>query len=120
MARKGETALVQHILRWIRKNGGDGYHVHGGPYQRAGEPDIDGWLPGGIHIKFECKMPGQKPDPLQERRLEIYKQAQYFADWGCTLDEFVRKLELYAKGLDKSSMVDYNNPDRDIRLRDGV
>ena len=90
--------------------------------QRKGEPDIDAWMPGGVHIKFECKMPGEKPDKLQEQRLAVYKTAGYFADWGVTVDEFVRKLEQFNHdtGLDKLRIADYDNTNRDIRLRDGV
>lgn len=88
-----ETALVQACLGWLRRNGGDGYHVHGSGVQRAGEPDIDGWYPhpagGVIHLKVEAKVGRNTPSKLQLARLERYKQAGYTTGVIYSLDEFI-------------------------------
>jgi len=57
---KAETRIVQAMLKYIHKAGGEGYHVHGSSLQRAGEPDIDGSFPhngGWLHLKVEVKTP---------------------------------------------------------------
>jgi hypothetical protein len=46
----------------------------GGGYGVAGDPDITGCI-HGRHFEFEVKRPGQKPTPLQARRLEEWRGA---------------------------------------------
>lgn len=92
---KTETAIVRSIIGWIQSNGGDAWHVHGNPLQRVGEPDIDGWIRmagGVVHIKCEVKVPGNKPTPLQYRRLSNYRSAGYMSVWVTSLEEFTAKL----------------------------
>lgn len=98
LGAKEETGIVQACLKWLTSEavGGDGYHVHGSILQRGGEPDIDGSIPDGkgghIHFKCEVKVPGQKPDPLQQHRLEQYRLRGYLAFWVVSLEEFKRAL----------------------------
>ena len=70
-----ENAIVQKILKFLiqlpgcvaRKRWGGGMGV-------AGDPDITGCL-DGRHFEFEVKRPGQRPTPLQARRLEEWRRA---------------------------------------------
>lgn len=95
MPKKPETLIVERIIRYIKDNGGDAWHVHGGIFQRTGEPDIDGWLPGCIHLKIEVKQPGGKPEPLQEYRLRKYRQAGYCAGCVDSVEQFQKLVEEY-------------------------
>ena len=70
-----ESAIVKAILGYLnalpeclaRKRWGGGMGV-------AGEPDIDACL-RGRSLQLEVKRPGQKPTPLQLKRLEQWRQA---------------------------------------------
>jgi hypothetical protein len=72
---KREKAIVRAILAHLnglpgcvaRKRWGGGYGV-------AGDPDITGCI-CGRHFEFEVKRPGQRPTPLQARRLEEWRRA---------------------------------------------
>jgi hypothetical protein len=50
------------------------YKTHGGPYQRAGVPDILHWEDGRAY-GFEVKRPGESPTPLQAHTLELMQAA---------------------------------------------
>lgn len=96
MARKAETLIVEDCLDWVRKAGGDAFHVHGSAMQRKGEPDIAGWIPkytvlgeGRIHFHIEAKLPGEEPDPIQQERLDDYAKGGYTVGVCHSLDEFV-------------------------------
>ena len=70
-----ESTIVKAILAHLnalpeclaRKRWGGGMGV-------AGEPDIDACL-RGRSVQLEVKRPGQKPTPLQLKRLEQWRQA---------------------------------------------
>jgi hypothetical protein len=70
-----ESAIVKAILAYLnslpgclaRKRWGGGMGV-------AGEPDIDACL-RGRSLQLEVKRPGQKPTPLQVKRLEQWRHA---------------------------------------------
>lgn len=70
-----ERAIVKSILAYLnslpgclaRKRWGGGMGV-------AGDPDITGCL-GGRHFEFEVKRPGERPTPLQLRRLREWEDA---------------------------------------------
>lgn len=53
---------------------------HGGAYGSSGEPDIEGCI-DGLCIQIECKQPGNKPTPLQEKRLQEWSDAGALAFW---------------------------------------
>lgn len=95
-----EADLRRKIIRWVREQGGDAHSVHGSTVQRAGEPDIDGWLPsprGFIHLKIECKLDYNKPTPLQAYRVTQYKKAGYCAFTAYSLDDVKKEVERWAK-----------------------
>jgi len=80
MATKPETLIVNKLISYIKAQGGDAWHVHGSALQRAGEPDIDGWIPtrwGAAHIKVEVKTPEGRPTALQLVMLRKYHKAGY-------------------------------------------
>jgi hypothetical protein len=70
-----EKAIVKAILAYLnglpgcvaRKRWGGGYGV-------AGDPDITGCI-RGRHFEFEVKRPGDKPRPLQRKRLDNWRRA---------------------------------------------
>lgn len=70
-----ERAIVKAILAYLnglpcclaRKRWGGGMGV-------AGDPDIDACL-RGRSVQLEVKRPGEKPTPLQLKRLEEWRQA---------------------------------------------
>ena len=70
-----ERAIVKAILAYLnglpgclaRKRWGGGMGV-------AGDPDIDACI-RGRSLQLEVKRPGEKPTPLQLKRLEEWRQA---------------------------------------------
>jgi penicillin-binding protein-related factor A (putative recombinase) len=58
----------------IRARGGFVMKIHGGPTMMAGVPDITG-VYRGKSLWFETKLPGNKPTPIQLRRLYQIQQA---------------------------------------------
>lgn len=84
MAEKPETRITEACIDWIKKNGGDAFHVHGSMFQRKGEPDICGELPTAdgkswMHLKVEVKTDTGAPETLQMFRLTRYVMRGYCA-----------------------------------------
>lgn len=83
MGQHPETKIVQTILKHIKGVGGDGHHVHGSLFQRAGEPDIDASYPktggGWHHLKIEVKTETGRATRLQLYRLKEYAERGYVA-----------------------------------------
>lgn len=71
---------------WIRK-------IHGGPYQRAGIPDLIGCL-HGLFFAFEVKMPGEVATPLQLHTLREITRAAATARVISSVEEAERVLDL--------------------------
>lgn len=78
MAPQKESDLVTKILKDLRGQypGSFWTKIHGGPYQRAGIPDIVGCHKGRF-IGFEVKLPGKEHTitPLQTYTLEELSKA---------------------------------------------
>jgi len=86
-----ETELVQKIIAYVKNSGGDAWHVHGSAVQRAGEPDIDGWMPIGpfcIHFKVEVKIGDNQASAIQEVRLDMYRLGGYAVGVVRSVNEF--------------------------------
>ena len=67
MATKQETTLQQNIAKAIKRRFGKRawvMKVHGGPYQKAGVPDLLVIIDGRAYW-LEVKMPGETPEPIQ-------------------------------------------------------
>ena len=70
-----ESSIVDGILRWLNQQPKTlARKRHGGMYGVAGEPDIDACVKGRS-VQIEVKRPGEKPTPLQERRLAEWQAA---------------------------------------------
>lgn len=83
-----EQDLVNAILDWLRSHGAWAIRVNSGsmPIEQAngsrrifrgapaGTPDILACWPGGLMMGIECKMPGNKPTPLQAATLEAMQE----------------------------------------------
>lgn len=75
MSSKPETKIVKAIMRTLNTSfPGFYFKTHGGPYQRAGLPDILG-VHRGRFIGIEVKCPGKEDTltKLQESTLEIIR-----------------------------------------------
>lgn len=80
--KQPETLIQTAIQKRIRALKGDSWKVHGGGTQRAGEPDLDAYIPydyGHIHLKIEVKTKEGKPSKIQIVRLRKYWEAGYLA-----------------------------------------
>ena len=92
-----EKTIVQKILTFLneipgclaRKRWGGGMGV-------TGDPDITGCL-NGRHLELEVKRRGQRPTPLQAKRLEEWRKAGALVAVVTSVDE-VRNL-LESQGL---------------------
>lgn len=118
MSVKTETKIVQRIIAWIKACGGDAWHVHGSILQRRGEPDIDGWLPGNIHLKLEVKTTQGKLSTIQKHRINRYKNAGYIA--GCVTS--IADVQELLKGLPYTyrTLVSVENYNIDTQMIDIV
>lgn len=88
-----EQDLVNTILDWLRSHGAWAIRVNSGsmPIEQAngrrrifrgapsGTPDIIACWPGGLMMGIECKMPGNKPTPLQAATLDTIRDADGLA-----------------------------------------
>jgi hypothetical protein len=92
---KSETSITTGIIDWIIAEGGDAWHVSGSMKQRRGEPDIDGFLPGGLHLKIEVKTTVGRPTGLQVKRIRVYKAAGYVAAIVTSIAELIEVLHEY-------------------------
>lgn len=101
MAILPETKLFTACKQWIKSVGGDCFHVHGSSLQRAGEPDVDGWIPladgNFLHLKIELKMPHGVVSPLQKIRLDRYGKVGYTVGVVHSTDELKELIENAAR-----------------------
>lgn len=110
MATKTETPITQAIIRRIKHNGGDAYHVHGSIEQRGGEPDITGeietWY-GWKHLKIEVKTPVGNVSKRQLFRLRKYHQRGYWVGIVTSVKEYDTLIERYILGEDDGDKEPY-------------
>jgi len=69
-----ESAIVAGVVKRLKARGAWVLKVHGGGYQRPGVADVLG-VYEGVPLALECKRPGQKPTPLQERDMVAFRRA---------------------------------------------
>lgn len=76
MAKKAESRRQLKIRKDLKSSvGGKWVKVHGGPFQEAGLPDLDGVVTG-LSFRFEVKEPIEgAPSELQLAQLEEYRKA---------------------------------------------
>ena len=86
-ATVAESTIVATILGWIDVQPGvHGRKVHQTAVTGAGEPDLDiCWH--GRAVKIEVKRPGERPTPVQLRRLQCWQRAGALVGWVCSLEE---------------------------------
>ena len=87
-----EAALVRRIIIALEKKvGGFWVKIHGGPFQRAGIPDIIGCCEGRF-FGFEVKLPKKENNltKLQQHILTLINQAGGCAIMVTTPDEALR------------------------------
>ncbi len=82
-----ESALVDDLIRRIKSLGGYARKVVAyGPMHSAGEPDIDACLRGRT-VKFEAKMPGNKPTAVQYGAMRRWEAVGALVGWGTSLEQ---------------------------------
>ncbi len=69
-----ERAIVRAILAYLNELPGCLARKRWGGMGVAGDPDIDACV-RGRSVQLEVKRPGEKPTPLQARRIEEWRQA---------------------------------------------
>lgn len=76
-----ESSIVARIVRHLRDEYPTAwwFKVHGGPFQRAGVPDLLVCHEGRLHA-FEVKVPGEKPTMLQRHELQRLEGAGAVAE----------------------------------------
>lgn len=100
MTKKPETLIVEAAIDWLQKNGGDGFHVHGGPEQRKDEPDVCGeWYSSlcgeWLHLKLEAKIVGGTESPGQEVRRKIYAKRGYVTGVFTSVKQMIDIIKTY-------------------------
>lgn len=92
-----ERTIVAQIRKALdREAGRRGQRIkhekrHGSEFAVAGEPDLFGSI-DGRHFEIEVKQPGRKPEPIQHRRLEEWKETGAITGWATTAEEACRLL----------------------------
>lgn len=94
MAKGPETRLQRKIREALTKRFPDlfMYKVHGGPYQRAGVPDLIACLDGKF-IGLEVKVGNNQATALQAQTLEKIRQAGGTAGVVRSVEEAVELVE---------------------------
>lgn len=64
-----ETAITRDIRKKIKLEGWGSIKNFGGPYSEAGIPDLTCGK-NGICVMLEVKQPGNKPSPIQVRKMQ--------------------------------------------------
>lgn len=101
MAKQPESKVVNAITQYVSECGGYSFKIHGGPFQRSGEPDLLGWLPtedGPIPFAVEVKLPGERPRPLQNYRLRQWAKGGFAAGFATSVEDFQKIIEGEAHG----------------------
>lgn len=86
MPEQPEVRLVtKPLIKAIEALRLEGYKVkvrkrHGGAYGSSGEPDIEACV-NGRSVQIECKAHGNKPTPLQLKRIQEWEDAGALAFW---------------------------------------
>jgi VRR-NUC domain-containing protein len=75
-----ESDLARSAVSWLNlQEGVWAMKVHGGPYQRAGVPDVIGCAAGRF-FAIELKRPGERPSPLQASVLRQLAEVNAIVD----------------------------------------
>lgn len=91
-AHPSETALSGACQKRVKAMGGAVMKTHGTATAMAGTPDLLICLRGRF-CAVELKQPGERPTPLQFKRLRDWAAAGALVGWATTEAEFVALLE---------------------------
>lgn len=98
-----EKTIVKAIQRYVKKNGGKCYKLHGSRYQTAGAPDLIGIVQGTpfvVEVKRPISEGGKQPTKLQQQELFEWGE-QGFACWVVrSLGEFQELVDPRERGDD--------------------
>ncbi len=76
-----EKSLHERIMAYINIQPGCKCRKrHGTAYGHKGDPDLYGSL-CGLHFEFEIKQKGEKPTPLQQKRLKEWEATGSIVGW---------------------------------------
>ena len=73
---KLERDIEKACMREVRRRDGEYRKLDVG-YGAKGWLDQAVWLPGGVHFIAEFKRPGERPTPLQARRIKRFRYMGY-------------------------------------------
>lgn len=91
-----ETDLQRKIKEDLRQRfpGSKVTKFHGNQYVEPGIPDIHGSLaPSGKYIVIETKIKNNKPEPIQQYRLEEYAKSGAIAFWCNSFQDYLQKIK---------------------------
>lgn len=88
-----ETSLQRKIQEWVSHSGGNSLKLHGNAFQRKGEPDLIGSLPGPIPFAVETKVGDNTPSKIQLYRLSRWAEQGWITGVVYSLDEFIALFE---------------------------
>lgn len=88
-----EKTITKEILSWLRAHGFWAVKIHGGPFQRAGLPDIIACKKGRF-FAFEVKRPGGQLTTLQRGTLMDLSNHGAVAAPVYSLDSLISNLTL--------------------------
>ncbi len=91
MAQQAESRLQRKIRKALESvyPGSFWFKVHGGPFQKAGLPDLIGCVQGQF-VALEIKQPGKHPTVLQQRIILRILAADGAATSVTSIDEAIQ------------------------------
>lgn len=87
--RRLESSIENSVVERAKKLGVK-FVLKFTPTAQAGWPDRIALIPGGSPVFMEFKRPGEKPRPLQYRRLRQLRDLGYAAEWFDNADDAIR------------------------------
>lgn len=97
MGKQPEAGLSTRIMKAWRKRGAWCYKVWGNEFQMSGVPDISGTFMGWS-VWCESKMPGNKPSPIQAKRMNDIRDAGGLCVVAYNVSEALQMLEHIESG----------------------
>lgn len=87
-----ESSFQSNAINFLENKGAYVLKTHVSSYQSQGEPDLTCCYKG-FYIAFELKVKGNKPSPLQEKKLEKIRRAGGIAIGAYSIEEIEEALK---------------------------
>ncbi len=94
-SEQNEKYIEKYLCAQVKELGGIPYKFTSP--QRRSVPDRMLIFPGPLTVFVECKRPGKKPTPLQDRELNLLRDMNFWAEWVDTIggiDDLIARIKM--------------------------